>query len=243
MDHNSSAPPTRGGWLRAILGPIILVSSLGAVHYVMTVPKSEMIARKKKGKEDAKKPKPKPKSGKTYPAYDRWRTEKRDDAFARIHEPVMKFAADMAQAAVFRDEESKPASFLRSTKCQRWHCQYKLCGERQDLSDVVRTLKRLEHEDDILFDTFESKTGKDKSGDHCTRVVVRFSRPSPEVKGIRVDDDALKRVHRAREARRKSEAKAKARKAAKGAGLGEPAANAEAPPEVIQAPKGDKTLE
>jgi hypothetical protein len=240
MDSNSSTPTTRGGWLRAILGPLIFVSALGAAHYAMTVPKSDMIARKKKGKKDKK---AKKKKGKEYPAYDRWRTEKRDDAFVRIHEPVMRFAVDLAQAAVFREEEGKPESFLRSVKCQRWHCQYKLCGERQDLSDVVRTLKRLEHEDDVLFDTFETKTGNDKAGDHCTRAIVRFSRPSPEVKGIRVDKKALKRVHRAREARHKAEAKARERKAGRDAGFEKKKAKVAPTPKVVQEPKTKKPSE
>ena len=63
--------------------------------------------------------------------------------------------------------------------------------------------------DDDLFDEWERKTEKSETtkGDICQRIVARFSRPSPEVKGIRVQKKALEKVREAQNARARSKKK------------------------------------
>jgi hypothetical protein len=190
---------------QAFKWPLIFALSLGVLHFAVSVPKSEMIERKSSKK---KKKKKKKKKGK-YPEYESFDREHRDEGFALIHEPVMHFAYGVAHSAVFADARDAPESYLSNVECHRWACMYEMCGPRHEITQITRLLKTLEHEDEDLFDEWESKSSKseDKKTDICHRIVARFSRPSPEVKGIRVQKEALDKVRKTQAARARAKKK------------------------------------
>lgn len=220
--------------MRALLaGPLLFVLGFGALHWIINVPKSELILRgDASSKSTKKKPKGKHREAKLFGQ------QARDEGFARTHEPVMTFAYEFAHEVTFAGS-SEPEDFLKSVQCHRWRCQYELCGTRRELAKLVRVLKGLEHEDDDLWDAFEAKARKgEKKGQSCQRVTIRFSRPSPETKGIRASKASLDRLKRDAEAKRRSKKKKRKKKAAvqRGADSGvAPASGATSVP--LDAPK------
>ena len=201
-EGNSGAPSLHRGMRALLAGPLLFVLGFGVLHWIINVPKSELILRgDDAGKSSSKQSKGKYREAKLFDQ------QARDEGFARTHEPVMAFAYEFAHELTFAGR-SQPEDFLKSIECHRWRCQYELCGTRRELAKLVRVLKRLEHEDDDLWDAFEAKARKgEKKGHSCQRVTVRFSRPSPETKGIRASKAALDRLKRDAEKKKKKRKK------------------------------------
>ena len=204
MDHAAppdGSPPVTVSRKGLLLGPLLFVLGFGVLHWAINVPKSEMILRADKTGKKKKKVKGKQREHKLF------KRQKRDEGFARIHEPVMHFAYELAHETALGSAPGEN-SFLDSAVCHRWRCQYQLCGARRHLTKVVRVLKELEHEDDGLWDAFEAKVRKTKKkGQACQRITIRFSRPSPETKGIRAAKTSIARLKKSEDARKKRAAK------------------------------------
>lgn len=213
MDQLSAQPtPPPGGPRSYLAGPVLFVLLVWLAHYLINVPKADMIERDDEPRSSSSSTKGKDREHKQFSE------QNRDEGFARVHEPVMEFAYELAHSTVFPPEAERgtpaPASFLQSFECHRWRCQYQLCGPRKKLSQVVRVLEELEHEDDDLWDAFEKNTRRGvKKKESCQRITVRFSRPGPEPKGIRPSKKSLERLERAREAQDRAEERRKKRAA------------------------------
>lgn len=195
-----------------MLGPLGVVLALLVAHGLASVPKSPMLRQREKGRAGAPSETAKGR-GREAAAFAK---ERPDPGFDATHRPALEHAVQLARTLIdTRDGQATAdeAAFDAALECRRWRCQVKLCGARKRVRAVHRVLRKMELEDDVLFDAYElqkpSSKAKKKTQRVCITSTVRFSRPAPELKGIRVAK-ASKEPPKKKNKKRKKKPKANA---------------------------------
>lgn len=178
---------------RSWAGPLLVGGALLGGHFALTVPHGPKHKRpgagakkKGKGKGKGKKKKPSVREAKMFSEEDR------DVDFAKIHEPVLKRVYELAYAAAFVRMADPGLELLEHTRCRQWRCQIELCGPKRYVRRVVRVMRTMEVEGEDLWDVYEVGGFEEGYGNRdeglgvCQTATLRFSRTSPEPKGLRV---------------------------------------------------------
>ncbi len=182
---------------RPWIGPLALCLGLLLAHWLFSVPKAPMID---KDEDDGREASAAARVGGREAAA--FVGEREDKGFVATHQPALEAAVDMAHALVVevRGADPQRSEVDSRLECRRWRCQIELCGTRPAVRAHAQVLRKMRLEDDSLWDAFElGKVRAQESEDDdavCQSMTLRFSRPAPELKGIRVDKasaDSLRR--------------------------------------------------